>query len=186
MQSVMAFLRVRLLEAQLAGTPATDPFCAVNMKECVTDEQGTHLVQKKETFYPLWRKCFDSHIYPGRCMQVLVADKAVVASLENIQRDARAEVTVELEELSRICKEEPDPSNAVMLAVRRARGLCSDICSCACGRFLSGFFFSFCLFSIGFRRYSASTMCVCARRQPLSCFVLYSEYHLPVVGLDGM
>ena len=119
----MAFLRLRLLEAQLAGTPPTDPFCAVNMKESVTTgDQGTQLVQRKDTFYPLWRKCFDSHIYPGRCMQVLVADKAVVSSLENIQRDARAEVTVELEELSGICKEEPDPSNAVTLAVR-ARAL---------------------------------------------------------------
>lgn len=115
----MAFIRLRLLESQLPGAPLADPFCAVSIKESVsTADQGAQLVQKKETFYPKWRKCFDSHIHQGRCVQVLVADKAVLSSLENIQREASAEVTVELEELAGICKEEPDPSSAVNLAVR--------------------------------------------------------------------
>ena len=65
-----AFLRLRLLEAQLEKrTP--QQFCAVNIKETVhSPGEGLKLIQHKSTFYPDWNKCFDSHLVQGRRMQV--------------------------------------------------------------------------------------------------------------------
>lgn len=105
----MAFLRIKLLEAVLKSKP-NEPFCAVNMKESVRQDDGSvTLEQKKKTFYPDWDHCFDSHLRPGRKMQIIVKDRRPVET-------PLAEVTVETEALAEECMEE-DPGNALKLAV---------------------------------------------------------------------
>lgn len=53
-----------------------DPYCAVNVLESVRTATGTtQLVQKKKTVYPEWNKCFDSHLYDGRQIQIIVKNK---------------------------------------------------------------------------------------------------------------
>ena len=112
-----SFLRVRLLEARLDGLQPTDPICAVNIKEPAepTSANGgaqSHspvMVQKKQTFYPRWGRCFDSHVYPGRVMQIIVLDA---------NETPLAQVTLELEELNEECKRQTDPTNAITLQVR--------------------------------------------------------------------
>ena len=39
--------------------------------------QGFKLVQKKPTAHPEWNRCFDTHIYPGRALQVMVMEAGV-------------------------------------------------------------------------------------------------------------
>lgn len=78
----MGFIRVKLIEVERAeewkkspnGT--FDPYCAIHIKEAVqTPGQGVQLVQKKRTIYPGWNKCFDTHLYPGRVISVVVMEK---------------------------------------------------------------------------------------------------------------
>ncbi len=109
----MAFLRLKLLEVVLNNKP-NEPFCAVNMKESVKQDDGTvTLEQKKKTFYPDWDHCFDSHLRPGRKMQIIVKDRRPVEI-------PLAEVTVETEALAQECMDE-DPGNALKLAVSSRR-----------------------------------------------------------------
>ena len=90
-----------------------NPFCAVNIKEACTDERGTlQLQQHKKTFYPAWNKCFDSHLKPGRRIQIFIKDKADIPGADVI---TVAEVTVETENLAEHCEED----NAVKIAVSR-------------------------------------------------------------------
>ncbi|XP_003384983.1 PREDICTED: protein kinase C delta type-like [Amphimedon queenslandica] len=108
-----AFLRLKLLKAEVAPAPGVarvDTFAAVSIKETEQSPQGPVLVQKKKTFYPEWGKCFDSHLVTGRRMMVEVMDRASPET-------KIAEMVVETEELSSICKEEPDPSSAINLAL---------------------------------------------------------------------
>ncbi len=105
-----AFLRLKLLEAVLNNKP-NEPFCAVAMKELVKQDDGTvTLEQKKKTFYPEWDHCFDSHLRPGRKMQIIIMERQPVEA-------PLAEVTVETEALAQECMSD-DPANAVKLAVR--------------------------------------------------------------------
>lgn len=77
----MVFLRVRLLQVDKEDleTPTGtlfDPYCAVNVLESVQTGTGTmQLVQKKKTVYPEWNKCFDSHLYDGRQIQIIIKNK---------------------------------------------------------------------------------------------------------------
>ena len=87
--------------------------CAVNIMEpsAANGQNGPAspvMVQKKKTFYPQWGHCFDGHVYQGRVMQIIVI---------NSQDVPVAQVTVELEVLQDECKEQDDPTNAVMLQV---------------------------------------------------------------------
>lgn len=112
-KTTMAFLRLKLLEAILGHTKPNEPFCAVNIKEAVSQQDGSvSLQQKKKTFYPDWNHCFDSHLHAGRRMQIIVMDR--LSSLG--QETPVAEVTVETEALAQECMEE-DTGNAVKLAV---------------------------------------------------------------------
>ena len=92
-------------------TKPNNPFCAVNIKEAVHDDRGgVQLQQQKKTFYPDWNRCFDSHLKPGRRMQIFVMDRADVpgAAVTRV-----AEVTVETESLAEHC----EPDSAVKIAV---------------------------------------------------------------------
>ena len=102
-----AFLRIKLVEVVLGQRKPLDPYCAVNIKEAVGNPDGSlSLQQQKKTFYPDWDRCFDSHLKPGRRMQIIV--------YENSQH--AADVLVETEALARECREE-DADKAVKLAV---------------------------------------------------------------------
>ena len=109
----MAFMRLKLLEVLMDHTKPNNPFCAVNIKEAVPDDGGAmQLLQHKKTFYPDWNRCFDTHLKPGRRMQILIMDRADVpgAAVANV-----AEVTVETESLAEHC----EPDSAVRIAVSR-------------------------------------------------------------------
>ena len=94
-------------------TKPGDPTCSVNVKEAVTGEGGSvTFEQHKNTFFPEWARCFDSHLKPGRRMQIIVNDRIDLA-LRPL-----AEVTVETEALASECMQEEEGS-AVKLAVSR-------------------------------------------------------------------
>lgn len=77
----MGFIRVKLIEVEPALTWVKDPqsfdcYCAVHIKEAVMSaSQGISLVQKKKTIYPEWNKCFDTHLYEGRVITIVVLQK---------------------------------------------------------------------------------------------------------------
>ncbi|XP_041458610.1 protein kinase C delta type-like isoform X3 [Lytechinus variegatus] len=77
----MVFLRVRVLQVdskdiELPGSVLFDPFVAVNVKESVKDANGqTQLRQKRKTAFVEWNKCFDSHLYDGRVIQIIVYNR---------------------------------------------------------------------------------------------------------------
>lgn len=107
----MAFLRLRLLEAIIDHEKPTEPASSVNVKEAVTGEDGSVTYeQHKKTFFPDWDRCFDSHLKPGRRMQIIVNDR-----VDGVLRPL-AEVTVETEALASECMQE-EPGSAVKLAV---------------------------------------------------------------------
>lgn len=56
------------------------------------------LVQKKPTFYPKWNSCFDSHIYSGRCIQILVKNSSEKKSI------VLGDITLGIEELANKAK----------------------------------------------------------------------------------
>ena len=88
-----------------------NPYCAVNIKEEITKENGEiSLQQHKKTFYPEWNRCFDSHLKQGRRMQIYIMDRADVPGADVT---TVAEVTVETESLAEQC----EGDNAVKIAV---------------------------------------------------------------------
>ncbi|XP_057411697.1 protein kinase C delta type isoform X2 [Balaenoptera ricei] len=70
------FLRISFNSYELGSLQAADeasqPFCAVRMKEALSTERGKTLVQKKPTMYPEWKSSFDAHIYEGRVIQIVL------------------------------------------------------------------------------------------------------------------
>lgn len=107
-KEMSAFLRIKLLEVILDHRKPQDPYCAVNMKEASTGPDGTRTLQQtKKTFFPDWDRCFDSHLKPGRIMQVVVYDRP---------DELLTEVTVETEDLAHECQQE-EPGCPVKLAV---------------------------------------------------------------------
>lgn len=99
-----AFLRIKLLEVIMDHSKPNDPFCAVNIKEATQGDGGQLVLQQhKKTFYPEWNRCFDSHLKPGRRMQIFVHDKADVPGADIIRV---AEVTVETESLAQQCEDD--------------------------------------------------------------------------------
>lgn len=93
------FLRIAFNSYEL-GTlePAEDasqPFCAVKMKEALSTERGKTLVQKKPTMYPEWKSSFDAHIYEGRVIQIVLMRAA---------EEPMSEVTVGVSVLAERCK----------------------------------------------------------------------------------
>ena len=95
-------------------TKPNNPFSSVNIKEAIQGEDGkVRLEQRKKTFYPSWSRCFDSHLKPGRRMQIIVMDRADVPGAD---ATPVAEVTVETQHLARECMDE-DAGSAVQLAV---------------------------------------------------------------------
>ena len=98
------FLRLKLLEVIMDHSKPNDPFCAVNIKEASKDEAGGLVLhQQKKTFYPQWNRCFDSHLKPGRRMQIYIMDKADVPGADVT---TVAEVTVETENLAQQCEDD--------------------------------------------------------------------------------
>ena len=77
----MGFIRVKLMEVEPAPAWMKDPqpfdsYCAVHIKEAVMSAtQGISLVQKKKTIYPEWNKCFDTHLYDGRVITIVVLQR---------------------------------------------------------------------------------------------------------------
>ena len=99
-----AFLRIKLLEVIMDHSKPNDPICAVNIKEASKDSKGQLVLQQhKKTFYPDWSRCFDSHLKPGRRMQIYIMDKADVPGADVI---TVAEVTVETESLAQQCEDD--------------------------------------------------------------------------------
>ena len=119
----MAFVRIKVLEAIVDHTKPAEPVCAVNVKEAVTGPDGVLVLeQRKKTFYPDWDRCFDSHLRPGRRMQIIVNDRT------NGSLHPLAEVTVETEALAGECMQE-EPGTAVKLAVSLfIIATCSSLC----------------------------------------------------------
>lgn len=77
----MGFIRVKLIEVKPATGWQKDPqsfdaYCAVHIKEAVMSaDHGISLVQKKKTIYPEWNKCFDTHLYEGRVITIVVLQR---------------------------------------------------------------------------------------------------------------
>ncbi|XP_045435005.1 protein kinase C delta type isoform X3 [Pipistrellus kuhlii] len=93
------FLRIAFNSYELGSLQAADeasqPFCAVKMKEALSTERGKTLVQKKPTMYPEWKSTFDAHIYEGRVIQIVLMRAA---------EDPISEVTVGVSVLAERCK----------------------------------------------------------------------------------
>uniref|UniRef100_A0A8C7C108 Protein kinase C n=1 Tax=Neovison vison TaxID=452646 RepID=A0A8C7C108_NEOVI len=93
------FLRIAFTSYELGSLqPADDasqPFCAVKMKEALSTERGKTLVQKKPTMYPEWKSTFDAHIYEGRVIQIVLMRAA---------EEPMSEVTVGVSVLAERCK----------------------------------------------------------------------------------
>lgn len=77
----MGFIRVKLIEVEPASAwlkerQPFDSYCAVHIKEAVLSAaKEFSLVQKKKTIYPEWNKCFDTHLYDGRVITIVVLQK---------------------------------------------------------------------------------------------------------------
>ncbi|ELK36998.1 Protein kinase C delta type [Myotis davidii] len=97
--SMAPFLRIAFNTYELGSLPAADeasqPFCAVKMKEALSTERGKTLVQKKPTMYPEWKSTFDAHIYEGRVIQIVLMRAA---------EEPISEVTVGVSVLAERCK----------------------------------------------------------------------------------
>lgn len=93
------FLRISFNSYELGSLQVEDeasqPFCAVKMKEALSTERGKTLVQKKPTMYPEWKTTFDAHIYEGRVIQIVLMRAA---------EDPMSEVTVGVSVLAERCK----------------------------------------------------------------------------------
>ncbi|XP_028008629.2 protein kinase C delta type [Eptesicus fuscus] len=93
------FLRIAFNSYELGSLQAADeasqPFCAVKMKEALSTERGKTLVQKKPTMYPEWKSMFDAHIYEGRVIQIVLMRAA---------EEPISEVTVGVSVLAERCK----------------------------------------------------------------------------------
>ncbi|KAK7819759.1 hypothetical protein U0070_012365 [Myodes glareolus] len=93
------FLRISFNSYELGSLQTEDeasqPFCAVKMKEALSTERGKTLVQKKPTMYPEWKSTFDAHIYEGRVIQIVLMRAA---------EDPLSEVTVGVSVLAERCK----------------------------------------------------------------------------------
>ncbi|KAM4882444.1 protein kinase C delta type [Thomomys bottae] len=93
------FLRISFNSYELGSVQmedeASQPFCAVKMKEALSTERGKTLVQKKPTMYPEWKSTFDAHIYEGRVIQIVLMRAA---------EDPVSEVTVGVSVLAERCK----------------------------------------------------------------------------------
>ncbi|KAK1332294.1 hypothetical protein QTO34_006967 [Cnephaeus nilssonii] len=93
------FLRIAFNSYELGSLQAADeasqPFCAVKMKEALSTERGKTLVQKKPTMYPEWKSTFDAHIYEGRVIQIVLMRAA---------EEPISEVTVGVSVLAERCK----------------------------------------------------------------------------------
>ncbi|XP_023368770.1 protein kinase C delta type isoform X2 [Otolemur garnettii] len=93
------FLRIAFNSYELGTLQAEDeasqPFCAVKMKEALSTERGKTLVQKKPTMYPEWKSTFDAHIYEGRVIQIVLMRAA---------EEPVSEVTVGVSVLAERCK----------------------------------------------------------------------------------
>uniref|UniRef100_A0A8C0PZJ7 protein kinase C n=1 Tax=Canis lupus familiaris TaxID=9615 RepID=A0A8C0PZJ7_CANLF len=93
------FLRIAFTSYELGSLQAADeasqPFCAVKMKEALSTERGKTLVQKKPTMYPEWKSTFDAHIYEGRVIQIVLMRAA---------EEPMSEVTVGVSVLAERCK----------------------------------------------------------------------------------
>ncbi|XP_005387422.1 PREDICTED: protein kinase C delta type isoform X2 [Chinchilla lanigera] len=93
------FLRIAFNSYELGSLQTEDeasqPFCAVKMKEALSTERGKTLVQKKPTMYPEWKSTFDAHIYEGRVIQIVLMRAA---------EDPVSEVTVGVSVLAERCK----------------------------------------------------------------------------------
>lgn len=77
--TIMGFIRVKLIDVDpsTAGQKESfDSYCAVHIKEAIMSaDHGISLVQKKKTIYPEWNKCFDTHLYEGRVITIVVLQK---------------------------------------------------------------------------------------------------------------
>ncbi|XP_024838247.1 protein kinase C delta type isoform X2 [Bos taurus] len=93
------FLRISFNSYELGSLKAADeasqPFCAVKMKEALSTDRGKTLVQKKPTMYPEWKSTFDAHIYEGRVIQIVLMRAA---------EEPMSEVTVGVSVLAERCK----------------------------------------------------------------------------------
>uniref|UniRef100_A0A0P6IZV6 Protein kinase C delta type n=1 Tax=Heterocephalus glaber TaxID=10181 RepID=A0A0P6IZV6_HETGA len=93
------FLRIAFNSYELGSLQAEDeasqPFCAVKMKEALSTERGKTLVQKKPTMYPEWKSTFDAHIYEGRVIQIVLMRAA---------EEPMSEVTMGVSVLAERCK----------------------------------------------------------------------------------
>lgn len=98
------FLRVKLLEYlasdedQMIYTAPHDTFVDVKIKEAQTTANGTQLVQKRRTLHQEWFSFFDSHLYPGRVIVMIVMQRSTNTPM--------AEIGIGVDVLKTKCEEE--------------------------------------------------------------------------------
>ena len=72
----MKLIEVEPASVWLKDRQPFDSYCAVHIKEAVLSAaKEFSLVQKKKTIYPEWNKCFDTHLYDGRVITIVVLQK---------------------------------------------------------------------------------------------------------------
>ncbi|XP_029099031.1 protein kinase C delta type isoform X3 [Monodon monoceros] len=121
------FLRISFNSYELGSLQAADeasqPFCAVRMKEALSTERGKTLVQKKPTMYPEWKSSFDAHIYEGRVIQIVLmrAAEEPVSELD-LQPQAKVLMSVQyfLEDID--CKQSMRGEDGAKFPTMNRRG----------------------------------------------------------------
>ncbi|XP_067610861.1 protein kinase C delta type isoform X2 [Pseudorca crassidens] len=121
------FLRISFTSYELGSLQAADeasqPFCAVRMKEALSTERGKTLVQKKPTMYPEWKSSFDAHIYEGRVIQIVLmrAAEEPVSELD-LQPQAKVLMSVQyfLEDID--CKQSMRGEDGAKFPTMNRRG----------------------------------------------------------------
>ncbi|XP_059965047.1 protein kinase C delta type isoform X2 [Mesoplodon densirostris] len=121
------FLRISFNSYELGSLQAADeasqPFCAVKMKEALSTERGKTLVQKKPTMYPEWKSSFDAHIYEGRVIQIVLmrAAEEPVSELD-LQPQAKVLMSVQyfLEDID--CKQSMRSEDGAKFPTMNRRG----------------------------------------------------------------
>jgi novel protein kinase C delta type len=94
------FVRVKLLEYQSEGNSYVsrgNDYVAVKIKEAVKTPNGVELMQKRRTMNQEWSSFFDSHLYDGRVVHMLVMDR--------VSERAIAETSVGIHILASHCRQ---------------------------------------------------------------------------------
>jgi hypothetical protein len=111
MATKKSFIRTKLLEVQCGALHAIEPYAAVRILDSEEGNGQGKLIQKKQTFYPNWGQCFDSHISKGRQMGIAIHDQAQ-------DQLFICEVVTEIESLAEQCRGKPNQITRLTLELK--------------------------------------------------------------------